>query len=58
VVIAVWEKYQAADATVEQDANAVAEIFWLGNRLPEAEGSHIQKLCRSYAEVVVHKERP
>jgi hypothetical protein len=58
VVIAVWEQYQAADATVEQEANAVAEIFWLGNRLPEAEGSHIQELCRSYAEVVVHKERP
>jgi hypothetical protein len=58
VVIAVWEKYQAADATVEQEANPVAEIFWLGNRLPEAEGSHIQQLCRSYAEEVVHKEWP
>jgi hypothetical protein len=58
VVIAVWEKYQAADVTVEQEANAVAEIFWLGNRLPEPEGSHIQQLCRSYAEEVVHKEWP
>jgi len=27
VVIAVWEKYQAADETVEQEANAIAEIF-------------------------------
>ncbi|MGH3108735.1 MAG: DUF4239 domain-containing protein, partial [Rubrobacter sp.] len=58
VVIAVWEKYQAADDTVEQEANAVAEIFWLGHRLPEPEGTHIQQLCRSYAEEVVHKEWP
>jgi Protein of unknown function (DUF4239) len=58
VVIAVWEKFQAASETVEQEANAVAEIFWLGNRLPEPEGSHIQELARSYAEEVVHKEYP
>src|ERR671911_2957596 len=29
VVIAVWEEYDAASVTVEQEANAVAEIFWL-----------------------------
>jgi hypothetical protein len=50
VVIAVWEEYDAASVTVEQEANALAEIFWLGNRLPEPEGTHIQELCRSYAE--------
>jgi hypothetical protein len=58
VVIAVWEQYDAASETVEQEANAVAEIFWLGHRLPEPEGTHIQELCRSYAEEVVHKEYP
>jgi hypothetical protein len=58
VVIAVWEEYDAASVTVEQEANAVAEIFWLGNRLPEPEGSHIQELARSYAEEVIHKEWP
>ena len=58
VVIAVFEEFQAANETVEQEANAVAEIFWLGNPLPEPEGSHIQELCRSYAEEVVHKEWP
>jgi hypothetical protein len=58
VVIAVWEEYQAADATVEQEANATAEIFWLGNRLPEPEGIHLQELARSYASEVVHKEWP
>jgi hypothetical protein len=58
VVIAVWESFQAANETVEQEANAVAEIFWLGNRLPEPEGTHIQELAQSYAEEVVHKEWP
>ena len=58
VVIAVWEEFDAANDTVEQEANALAEIAWLGNRLPEAEGSHIQQLCRSYAEEVVNTEWP
>jgi hypothetical protein len=58
VVIAVWEEYEAASETVEQEANALAEIAWLAHRLPEPEGSHLQELCRSYAEEVVHKEWP
>ncbi len=58
VVIAVWEEYGAANETVEQEANALAEIAWLAHRLPEPEGSHIQELCISYAVGVVHKEWP
>jgi hypothetical protein len=58
VVIAVWEEYDAASVTVEQEANALAEIFWLGNRLPEQEGSHIQELARSYAQDVIDEEWP
>jgi hypothetical protein len=58
VVIAVWEEYDAASVTVEQEANAVAEFFWLAHGLPEPEGSHLQELVRSYAEEVSHKEWP
>ena len=58
VVITVWEEYQAASETVEQEANATAEIFLLGYELPEPEGAHIQELAHSYAEEVVHKEWP
>jgi hypothetical protein len=58
VVIAVWEEYDAASVTVEQEANAVAEIFWLAHRLPEPEGSHIQELARSYAQDVINEEWP
>ncbi len=58
VVIAVWEEYQAAAETVEQEANATAEIFWLAHRLPQPDGRHIQELCRSYAEEVASEEWP
>jgi hypothetical protein len=58
VVITVWEEYQAASETVEQEANATAEIFLLGHELPEPEGAHIQHLAKSYAQEVVHKEWP
>jgi len=56
VLIAVWQQFQAAEELVEQEANATAEIAWLVHRLPEPLGSHIQELCRSYAEEVIHKE--
>jgi protein-S-isoprenylcysteine O-methyltransferase Ste14 len=58
VVIAVWEEYEAAKRTVESEANALAEIFWLAHRLPESEGRHLQELARSYAEEVVDEEWP
>src|SRR3712207_385274 len=58
VVIAVWEEYGAASDTVEQEANAAADIFWLADRLPEPRGTHVQELVRSYAEEVVHREWP
>jgi len=58
VVIAVWEEYQSASETVEQEANATAEIFWLGHRLPEPEGADVQELARDYAEEAVHSEWP
>jgi hypothetical protein len=58
VVIAVWQEFQAASETVEQEANALAEIAWLAHRLPEPEGTHIQELARSYAHEVVDKEWP
>jgi hypothetical protein len=58
VVIAVWEEYGAAKETVEQEANAAADIFWLADRLPEPRGTHVQELVRSYADEVVQREWP
>jgi hypothetical protein len=56
VVIAVWEEFGRARVTVEAEANALAEIFWLAHSLPEPEGPHVQELARSYAEEVVDQE--
>jgi uncharacterized protein (DUF983 family) len=53
VVIATWEEFGRARVTVETEANALAEIFWLAHALPEPEGRELQELCRSYAEEVV-----
>src|ERR671911_123852 len=58
VVIAVWEEYELARETVEQEANAAADIFWLTDRLPEPRGTRVQELVRSYAEEVVDNEWP
>jgi hypothetical protein len=54
----VWEQYGAARETVEQEANAAADIFWLANQLPEPRGTHLQQLVRSYAQEVVEHEWP
>jgi hypothetical protein len=54
VVIATWEEFGRARVTVETEANALAEIFWLGHQLPEPEGRELQELCVSYAEEVVN----
>ncbi len=53
VVIATWEEFGRARITVETEANALAEIFWLAHELPEPEKRELQELCRSYAEEVV-----
>jgi len=58
VVIAVWEEFDAANGTTEQEANALAEIFWLAHQLPEPEGRHVQELAHSYAEEVIDEEWP
>jgi hypothetical protein len=54
VVIATWEEFGRARVTVEAEANALAEIFWLAHQLPEPEGRELQELCQSYAEEVVN----
>jgi protein-S-isoprenylcysteine O-methyltransferase Ste14 len=56
MVIAVWEEHETAKATVREEANELADVFWLARRLPEPEGPRIQGLARSYARVVAEEE--
>ena len=58
MVIAVWEDHEAAKAIVRDEANELADVFWLARRLPEPEGPRLQELARSYATVVAEEEWP
>jgi len=58
ILVAVWEQWEAAKITADDEASEVAEVFWVANRLPQPEGRHIQELARSYAQVVVEEEWP
>ena len=58
VVIVVWQDYQAAKDTVESEANELAGVYFLADRLPDPERTHIQGLTRSYARIVVEEEWP
>jgi hypothetical protein len=58
VLIAVWEKWDAAEAITTDEANELAGIFYWAHALPQPEGRHIQELVRSYAQVVVEDEWP
>src|SRR5215217_6268876 len=49
LLIAVWEKWNEAEAVTTDEANELAGIFWFAHALPQAEGRHIQELARSYA---------
>jgi hypothetical protein len=58
VLIAVWEKWEAAENITADEANELAGIFWFAHALPQPEGRHIQELVRSYERVVVEEEWP
>ena len=58
VVIAAWEGYERARVTVEDEANALAEIFWMAHWMPQPQGREVQEVARSYAQEVVDKEWP
>jgi Protein of unknown function (DUF4239) len=58
MLIAVWEKWNAAETITYDEANELAGIFYWAHALPQPQGHHIQELVRSYAEVVVEEEWP
>jgi hypothetical protein len=51
VLIAVWEKWDAADTLTADEANELAGIFYWAHALPQPEGRHVQELVRSYDRV-------
>ena len=58
MLIAVWEKWNAAETVTTEEANELAGIFYWAHALPQPEGRHIQELALSYGQVVVEEEWP
>lgn len=58
VTIAVWEDFETSKHHVNLEASELAELYWLGENLPESEGREIQRHAVSYARVVVQEEWP
>jgi hypothetical protein len=56
MLIAVWEKWEAAEAIATDEANELAGIFVFAHALPPPEGRHVQELVRSYDKVVIEEE--
>jgi hypothetical protein len=58
MVVAVWQDYETAEASVAKETNAVSTVFWLAHGLPQPEARRTQELARSYARVVAEEEWP
>jgi hypothetical protein len=41
MLVAVWEEWNTAATTADEEASALAEIFWIADRMPEAEGQRV-----------------
>jgi hypothetical protein len=58
MIITVWQQYETARSTVDQEANDLATIYTLANRLPESERRQVQQVACSYAQTVIDEEWP
>ena len=56
VVVDTMQQYQHARGVTETEANTLADIFIMANRLHEPERSKIQVACRSYIDQVIDTE--
>jgi hypothetical protein len=54
----VWSMSQQAQANEEKEANALVNIWRIGQQLPGGEGKAVENLCQKYAQNVVDKEWP
>ncbi len=58
VVIVVWQDLESTREAAEDEANELAEVYFLANRFPESERHRAQNLIRSYGQIVVEEEWP
>jgi len=53
-----WQEYDAAAATMSQEASSVGDLYHIASYLPAPIASQLQAACRSYVEIVVDREWP
>jgi hypothetical protein len=58
IVVDALVRFQHAIDIVRRESNAVADVYLLAQKLPEAERTAVQKACKDYARLVVHDEWP
>jgi hypothetical protein len=58
LVIALWERFEAARDAADHEGNELAGIYWLANSFPDSKRQQVQDLVRSYAQVVIDQEWP
>lgn len=56
VVVDALVRFEHAIDVVQKESNALADIFLLGERLPEADRGRLQAVCKAYAHQVVEDE--
>jgi hypothetical protein len=58
VVIAVWEEFEEARVTAEQEAHAVAGVWRDAQAFPEPTRGRVMRLCNDYTQTVIEEEWP
>lgn len=58
LLIGNWEEYDAAAATVAQEASAVGDLYHSAAYFPPAVATQVRAACRAYVDVVIGTEWP
>lgn len=58
IVVDALVRFQRAIDVVQDESNALADIFLLADRLPETDRLRVQECCKTYARLVVDDEWP
>lgn len=56
VVVDAMSKFQQGIAITESEANSVADIYLLAERMPKERGEKVQKVCYDYVDRVINEE--
>lgn len=58
IVLAVWQEFEEARVTVQQEANDVANLFRISQELPSPGGKDLQQGIIDYTNAVINSEWP